>query len=109
MSKQLGEYIETNPGFAPGDVSMPTYKAASTLRKNIFKVKVYHQDTFDSDIAKNIGYDYLSTNFGDVVPQDNIGLKTFSLSEYKERTLKEIRKFVDNPETFPTILESAPW
>jgi hypothetical protein len=115
LSKQLGEFIEMNPGFRPavvaqgGAVSMPTHSADNGFRQRVFKIKVYHEGVFDSDTPRNVGYDYLSTSFGQVTPKNIIGPKKLSAQDYALRTEKEIKKFIGEINEYQSVLDAAPF
>lgn len=66
-------------------------KSSNLLR--IIKINKYFSTLQDSDIPKNIGYDFLSTKGFIEDENNNDGLKVVSLEEFEERTTKETTKY----------------
>ena len=76
-----------------------TAYGASILKSKVpirtFLVKSYSAETFDSDIPKKIGYDYLSNGELELESNDD-GLKVVSNVKFEERTNLETLKYFVN-------------
>lgn len=73
------------------------FKKFSTISKGAlpiksFKIEKYFSNTIDSDVPKNVGFDFLSSEEIEL-EKNNIGLKVISRLQYEKRTEKETLKF----------------
>jgi hypothetical protein len=73
-------------------------KAGSGTSRRTHKIQKYFAELFDSEVPKNIGFDYLSTGEEETELAAD-GLKAIEYSKFAERLELELLKYYNSADT----------